>query len=156
MTPLTTVSGPAAPLMASNVNTDIIIPMGSYAGAGRGDLGRHAFRPWRYREDGSEEPDFILNQPPWRGVPILLAGPNFGCGSSREAAVWALNGMGIRAIIAPSFGAIFANNCYQNATIPVVLPAETVESFARIARPPQPRPPTPPESIRTRKPRDCV
>jgi 3-isopropylmalate/(R)-2-methylmalate dehydratase small subunit len=134
MTPLTTVSGPAAPLMASNVNTDIIIPMGSYAGAERGGLGRHAFGPWRYREDGSEEPGFILNQPPWRGAPILLAGPNFGCGSSREAAVWALNEIGIQAIIAPSFGAIFANNCYQNGMLPVVLPAETVETFAEIAR----------------------
>jgi 3-isopropylmalate/(R)-2-methylmalate dehydratase small subunit len=134
MTRFRTLSGPAAPLMASNVNTDIIIPMERYAGSERGELGQHAFGPWRYREDGSENPDFVLNQPPWRGAPILLAGPNFGCGSSRESAVWALNGYGVRAIIAPSFGGIFANNCYQNGTLPVVVPPETVEAFAEIAR----------------------
>ncbi|MFQ5566981.1 MAG: 3-isopropylmalate dehydratase small subunit [Paracoccaceae bacterium] len=134
MTPLTTVSGPAAPLMAENVNTDVIVPAERYVGAARDEFGLHAFGPWRYREDGSENPDFLLNQPPWRGAPILLAGPNFGCGSSREGAVWALNGIGIRVIIAPSFGGIFANNCYQNGTLPVTLPAETVEAFAEIAR----------------------
>jgi len=134
MTPFTTVSGPAAPLMAENVNTDIIVPAERYIGAKRDEFGLHAFGPWRYREDGSENPDFILNQAPWRGAPILLAGPNFGCGSSREGAVWAIEGIGIRAIIAPSFGGIFANNCYQNGILPVVLPAETVEAFAEIAR----------------------
>jgi len=134
MIPLTTVSGPAAPLMAENVNTDVIIPMEATSEYARDQLGPHGFGPWRYREDGSENPDFVLNQPPWRGAPILLAGPNFGCGSSRETAVWALNGMGIRVIIAASFGGIFANNCYQNGTLPVVLPAATVEAFAEIAR----------------------
>jgi 3-isopropylmalate/(R)-2-methylmalate dehydratase small subunit len=134
MTPLTTITGPAAPLMAENVNTDVIIPAERYIRAARDEFGLHAFGPWRFREDGSENPDFILNQPPWRGAPILLAGANFGCGSSREGAVWALNGIGIRAIIAPGFGAIFANNCYQNATLPVVLAAETVARFAEIAR----------------------
>jgi len=134
MTPFTTVSGPAAPLMASNVNTDVITPAERYVRAARDEFGDIAFAPWRYREDGSENPDFVLNQTPWRGAPILLAGPNFGCGSSREGAVWALNQIGIRCIIAPGFGGIFANNCYQNGMLPLVLPAETVEAFAEIAR----------------------
>ena len=134
MTPLTVVSGSAAPLMAENVNTDVIIPMAASSQVARNELGPYGFGPWRYREDGSENPDFVLNRPPWRGAPILLAGPNFGCGSSRETAVWALNGMGIRVIVAPSFGGIFANNCYQNGTLPVELPAATVEAFAEIAR----------------------
>ena len=134
MIPLTTISGPAAPLMVENVNTDVIVPAGRYVTAARDAFGQHAFAPWRYLDDGSENPDFVLNQLPWRGAQILLAGPNFGCGSSREGAVWALNGIGIRAIIAPSFGAIFASNCYQNGTLPVTLPAKTVEAFAEIAR----------------------
>lgn len=134
MTPFITVSGPAAPLMAENVNTDVIVPAERYIAAKREEFGLHAFAPWRYHEDGSENPDFLLNRAPWRGAPILLAGRNFGCGSSREGAVWALNGIGIRAIIAPSFGGIFMSNCFQNGTLPVVLPAETVEAFAAIAR----------------------
>ena len=134
MTPLTVVSGPAAPLMAENVNTDIIIPMAASSQAARDEMGRYGFGPWRFREDGSENPDFVLNQAPWRGAPILLAGPNFGCGSSRETAVWALAGMGIRVVIAAEFGGIFANNCYQNGLLPLVLPAETVEALAGIAR----------------------
>jgi 3-isopropylmalate/(R)-2-methylmalate dehydratase small subunit len=120
--------------MASNVNTDIITPAERYVRAARHEFGEIAFAPWRYREDGSDDPDFVLNQAPWRGAPILLAGPNFGCGSSREGAVWALNQIGIRCIIAPGFGGIFANNCYQNGMLPLALPAETVEAFAEIAR----------------------
>jgi 3-isopropylmalate/(R)-2-methylmalate dehydratase small subunit len=133
MTPLTTVSGPAAALMAENVNTDVIIRPERYSLLKRDELGPYAFEAWRTRDDGTPNPDFVLNQPAWQNAPILLAGANFGCGSSREAAVWALNCLGIRVIIAPSFGAIFAGNCYQNATLPVVLPAEIVETFAQIA-----------------------
>lgn len=133
MTPLTTISGPAAPLMAQNVNTDIIIRIERLSLLKRDELGPHAFEAWRYNADGTPDPDFVLNKVAWANAPILLAGVNFGCGSSREGAVWALNCLGIRAIIAPSFGAIFANNCYQNGTLPVVLPAETVEAFAKIA-----------------------
>ena len=128
------VSGPAAPLMAANVNTDVIIRIERLSDFERDELEPYAFEAWRYDEDGSEDPDFVLNQPAWRGAPILLAGPNFGCGSSREGAVWALNCIGIRAVIAPSFGGIFRNNCYQNGTLPVVLPEETVAAFAEIAR----------------------
>jgi 3-isopropylmalate/(R)-2-methylmalate dehydratase small subunit len=120
--------------MAENVNTDIIIRIERLSLLKRDQLGPHAFEAWRNRPDGTPDPDFILNQPAWAGAPILLAGANFGCGSSREGAVWALNCLGIRAIIAPSFGAIFASNCYQNGTLPVVLPAETVAAFAEIAR----------------------
>ena len=134
MKPFTTVSGPAAPLMASNVNTDIIIRIERLMLHERDQLGPHAFEAWRTRSDGTPDPDFVLNQAAWAKAPILLAGANFGCGSSREGAVWALNCIGIRAIIAPSFGAIFASNCYQNGTLPVILPAETVETFAEIAR----------------------
>ena len=140
MTPFSTVSGPAAPLMASNVNTDIIIRIERLMLHERDQLGPYAFEAWRKLPDGAPDPDFVLNQAAWAKAPILLAGANFGCGSSREGAVWALNCIGIRAIIAPSFGAIFAGNCYQNGTLPVVLPAAIVESFAEIARA-QPRAP---------------
>ena len=134
MTPFTRITGPAAPLMAEHVNTDVIVRIERLSTLSREELGPYAFEAWRYREDGTEDPDFVLNREPWRNAPILLAGRNFGCGSSREGAVWALNALGVRAVIAPSFGAIFANNCYQNATLPVALPAETVEAFAETAR----------------------
>ena len=134
MRPLTAVSGPAAPLMAANVDTDVIIRIERLSDFDRDALGPYAFEAWRYDETGTERPDFVLNRPEWRGAPILLAGPNFGCGSSREGAVWALNAIGVRVVVAPSFGGIFRNNCYQNGTLPVVLPAETVEAFAEIAR----------------------
>lgn len=134
MTPLNTVSGPAAPLMAQNVNTDVIIRIERLSDYPRDALEPYAFEAWRFTETGDEIPDFVLNRAPWRGAPILLAGPNFGCGSSREGAVWALNCIGVQVVIAPSFGGIFRNNCYQNATLPIVLPMETVEAFAEIAR----------------------
>ncbi|NIP77241.1 MAG: 3-isopropylmalate dehydratase small subunit [Xanthomonadales bacterium] len=134
MTPFTSISGPAAPLMAENVNTDVIIRIERLASLKRDELGPYAFEAWRYGADGAPEPDFVLNQPAWEAAPILLAGENFGCGSSREGAVWVLNARGIRVVIAPSFGSIFQNNCYQNGTLPVVLPAETVAEFAEIAR----------------------
>lgn len=134
MQAFTTVTGPAAPLMAANVNTDVIIRIERLSDHDRDALEPFAFEAWRYGGDGAEDPEFVLNQPAWRGAPILLAGPNFGCGSSREGAVWALNCIGVRAVIAPSFGGIFRNNCYQNGTLPIVLPAETVDAFAEIAR----------------------
>jgi 3-isopropylmalate/(R)-2-methylmalate dehydratase small subunit len=134
MTPLTTISGPAAPLMASNVNTDVIIRIERLSQLSRDELGPHAFEAWRNLPDGTPDPAFILNRPVWENAPILLAGANFGCGSSREGAVWALNCLGIRAVIAPSFGTIFVGNCYQNGTLPITLPVQTVEAFAEIAR----------------------
>ena len=134
MKPFTTVSGPAAPLMEANVNTDVIIRIERLSEFPADELEPYAFEAWRFDEAGAETPDFVLNQPAWRGAPILLAGTNFGCGSSREGAVHALNCMGVRVVIAPSFGGIFRNNCYQNGTLPIVLPEDVVEGFAEIAR----------------------
>ncbi|MEM7188517.1 MAG: 3-isopropylmalate dehydratase small subunit [Pseudomonadota bacterium] len=134
MEKFSSVSGPAAPLMEANVNTDVIIRIERLTDFERDELEPYAFEAWRYDADGAPDPEFVLNKSPWQGAPILLAGPNFGCGSSREGAVWALNCIGVRAVIAPSFGGIFHNNCFQNGTLPVVLPAETVEAFAEIAR----------------------
>src|SRR5258708_12323216 len=122
----------AAPLLRENVDTDIIIRIERLVGGSRrSELGRHAFESWRYLADGSENPDFILNREPYRRAGILLAGRNFACGSSREGAVWALAQMGFRAVLAPSFGDIFFNNCFQNGVLPVVLAQPAVEAIAR-------------------------
>ena len=134
MEPFTVLRGPAAPLMLTNVDTDVIIRVEPMTLHPRDALGPFAFEALRYRPDGSEEPAFILNQPAFRGAPILLAGANFGCGSSREPAVWALMGMGIRCVIAPSFGDIFFANCFQNGVLPIVLDEPVVEELALSAR----------------------
>ncbi|MCW5730910.1 MAG: 3-isopropylmalate dehydratase small subunit [Alphaproteobacteria bacterium] len=120
----------AAPLMRQNVDTDVIIRIERLIEADRARLGEHAFEAWRFLPDGSENPDFLLNREPYRRAKILLNGVNFGCGSSREGAVWALMGLGIRCVIAPSFGEIFFNNCFQNGVLPVVLPAASVQEIA--------------------------
>jgi len=125
-----TLTAIAAPLMRSNVDTDIIIPMARMVTAERDDMHRYAFEPWRFRKDGSENPDFVLNKEPFRRAEILITGANFGCGSSREGAVWALQGLGIRCLIGSSFGNIFYNNCFQNGILPIVLPADIVEQIA--------------------------
>lgn len=130
MEKFTTVSGPAAPMLGANIDTDVIIPIQRLVGTGRTGLGPYAFERLRYAKDGSENPDFVLNRPQYRDSPILLAGPNFGCGSSREGAVWALMGMGFRAVIAPSFGDIFFNNCFQNGLLPVRLPEDAIRRIA--------------------------
>jgi 3-isopropylmalate/(R)-2-methylmalate dehydratase small subunit len=122
MEPFTVVTGIAAPMMMQNINTDAITPMA----AGRStsvDLGKMLFNNWRYHLDGSEIAEFILNRPPFRHSKILVAGANFGCGSSRERAVWALLRFGIRCVIAPSFADIFRDNSYQNGLLPVVIGA---------------------------------
>lgn len=122
----------AAPLLRENVDTDIIIRIERLVGATRrNELGRYAFESWRYRGDGSEEPGFVLNQEPYRRAEILLALKNFGCGSSREGAVWALKQRGIGAVLAPSFGDIFFNNCYQNGVLPVVMAEAAVQALSR-------------------------
>lgn len=128
---LAVVEGIAAPLPLANVDTDVIIRIERLAKMPRAELGRFAFEALRYRADGSEQPGFVLNRAPFRDARILVAGENFGCGSSREMAVWAIAGLGIRVVIAPSFGEIFFANCFQNGVLPVTLSAETV---ARIAR----------------------
>ncbi len=130
MDKFTVLTGQAAPLLRPNIDTDIIIRIDRLAALKRAELGRFAFEAWRFRPDGSEEPEFVLNSAPYRLAVILLAGPNFGCGSSREHAVWALQGLGLRCIIAPSYGEIFFGNCFQNGVLPVVLPAATVAEMA--------------------------
>jgi 3-isopropylmalate/(R)-2-methylmalate dehydratase small subunit len=132
MEKFTTLRAIAAPLLRENVDTDLIIRIERLVGAGRrSELGGFAFEAWRLRPDGSEEPAFILNREPYRRAGILLALDNFGCGSSREGAVWALRQKGFRAVLAPSFGDIFFNNCFQNGVLPVVLPEAAVRAIAR-------------------------
>src|SRR3954454_12614031 len=127
----TKLTATAAPIMRTNVDTDVIISINRMIGNSvRGSLGKWAFGALRYLPDGSENPEFILNRPPYRGAEILLTGPNFGCGSSREAAVWALQEMGISAVVGSSFGDIFFNNCFQNGVLPVVLDEAVVRSLA--------------------------
>ncbi len=139
MDKFTTVSGPAAPMLGANIDTDVIIPIQRLVGTGRTGLGPYAFERLRYNKDGSDNPDFVLNRHQYRDSPILLAGPNFGCGSSREGAVWALMGMGFRAVLAPSFGDIFFNNCFQNGLLPVVLPEDAIRRIAEETEGPRPR-----------------
>jgi len=130
MQAFTVLEGPAAPLMRPNINTDIIIRierLRDYEGA---RLGPYTFESWRYKPDGSEDPAFVLNKPQYREARILIAGDNFACGSSREAAVWALQAFGIRCVIAPSFGSIFFSNCFQNGVLPVILPPKVVDELA--------------------------
>jgi 3-isopropylmalate/(R)-2-methylmalate dehydratase small subunit len=129
MQAFTTLTGRAAPLLMANVDTDVIIRIERLAGVPRAELGRYAFEALRYRADGSDDPEFVLNAPEFRGAPILLAGANFGCGSSREAAVWTLMGIGIRCVIAPSFGDIFYGNCVQNGVLPIALDAAAIKQL---------------------------
>ena len=130
MKAFTVLEGPAAPLLRANINTDIIIRIERLRDFAGDKLGPYCFESWRYKRDGSEDPAFVLNKPPYREARIMLGGENFACGSSREAAVWALQAFGIRCVIAPSFGDIFYSNCFQNGVLPVVLPAKTVEALA--------------------------
>jgi 3-isopropylmalate/(R)-2-methylmalate dehydratase small subunit len=121
----------AAPLLRDNIDTDTIIAIHRQVGTEiRGKLGHWCLAALRYRPDGSEDPDFVLNRAPFRGARILLAGQNFGCGSSREGAVWAIQEMGVSCVIAASFGDIFFNNCFQNGLLPVVLEETALFSLA--------------------------
>jgi 3-isopropylmalate/(R)-2-methylmalate dehydratase small subunit len=130
MTPFTTLTGTAVPFMRDNIDTDVIIRIERLTTLTKHQLGLYALEALRLRPDGTEDPRCILNQPPFRGAPILLAGANFGCGSSREAAVWALMGMGVRCVVAPSFGDIFFANCFQNGLLPIRLHASTLDEVA--------------------------
>ncbi|WAC71941.1 3-isopropylmalate dehydratase small subunit [Roseateles sp. SL47] len=124
--------GVAAALLRPNIDTDAIIPSREMKTVGKTGLADGLFAGWRYRDATTRDPDpdFVLNRPAQRGSSILLAGQNFGCGSSREHAVWALKEYGIRTIVAPSFGAIFAGNCVRNGLLPVVLAMPQVEALA--------------------------
>ena len=124
MTPFTTLTATAAPLNLSNVDTDKIIPARFLKTIRRSGLGVHLFDGLRYLPDGSENPDFVLNQTKYRKAGILIAGENFGCGSSREHAPWALLDFGISCVIAPSFADIFHGNCFKNGILPITLPPE--------------------------------
>jgi 3-isopropylmalate/(R)-2-methylmalate dehydratase small subunit len=135
MQPFTRVQGIAAPLDRPNVDTDQIIPKQFLKRIERSGYGPFLFFDWRYQGDGvTENPDFELNRDPWRHAPILLAGRNFGCGSSREHAAWALEDYGVRAVIAPSFSDIFRSNALKIGLLPVALPEEVVARWLDVAR----------------------
>jgi len=130
MQPFTVHTGLAAAMLQDNLNTDLIIPKQFLKTIHRRGLGRHLFHDLRYREDGSEDPGFPLNREPGRSASILLAGANFGCGSSREHAPWALLDFGIRAVLAPSFADIFATNAVKNGILPAVVAPEALLALA--------------------------
>ena len=129
--PFDKLSAIAAPIMRCNIDTDVIIRIERLVGNSiRGTLGKWAFGSLRYLPDGAENPDFILNREPYRNAEVLITGPNFGCGSSREGAVWSLQEMGIRAIIGSGFGDIFFANCFQNGILPIMVDKQIVDGLA--------------------------
>ncbi len=131
------VTGIAAPLLRSNIDTDLLIPSREMTSPSRYGCGEKLLAPWRYLEGPPgvrvENPDFVLNQAPFRKAVILISGDNFGSGSSREQAVWALRDFGFRSLIAPSFAPIFKNNCYRNGIVPVILPDPVVQALGEEA-----------------------
>ena len=127
MDKFTTLTGIAAPMALVNIDTDMIIPKQFLKTIARTGLGKNLFDEMRYTLDGKEIADFVLNQPAYRKSEIIVAGDNFGCGSSREHAPWALLDFGIRCVVATSFADIFYNNCFKNGILPVVLPQEAVD-----------------------------
>jgi 3-isopropylmalate/(R)-2-methylmalate dehydratase small subunit len=129
MQKFTALEGVAAPLRLINVDTDMIIPKQYLKTIKRTGLGKGLFSEQRYRDDGSENPDFVLNKPAYRKTKILVAGDNFGCGSSREHAPWALMDFGIRCVISTSFGDIFYNNCFKNGVLPIRVSPEDLEKL---------------------------
>ena len=126
-------SGIAAPMPLINIDTDMIIPKVFLKTIKRSGLGVNLFDEMRYLDDGSENPDFVLNKPQYREAEILVAGDNFGCGSSREHAPWAINDFGIRCVISTSYADIFFNNCFKNGILPIVLPKAQVDVFMKDA-----------------------
>ena len=134
MDKFTTLTGIAAPMPLVNIDTDMIIPKQFLKTIHRSGLGKNLFDEMRFNPDGTEVPDFVLNQPAYRDSQIIVAGDNFGCGSSREHAPWALLDYGIRCVISTSFADIFYNNCFKNGILPIVMPAEVVEVLMEDAR----------------------
>ena len=130
----TALTSKIVPLSSENVDTDQIIPARFLKVTDKAGLGANLFADWRYNGDGTPKPEFILNQPEMKGRQVLLAGDNFGCGSSREHAPWALLDFGIRCVISTSFADIFFNNCFKNGILPVVLPQEAVDQLMDDAR----------------------
>ncbi|MDF0596529.1 3-isopropylmalate dehydratase small subunit [Psychromarinibacter halotolerans] len=133
MDKFTTLTGIAAPLDLINVDTDMIIPKQFLKTIKREGLGANLFDEMRFDREGNENPDFVLNQPAYREAEILVSGDNFGCGSSREHAPWAIKDFGIRCVIAPSFADIFFNNCFKNGILPIPLPQEQVDILMKDA-----------------------
>ena len=129
MQKFTTLEGVAAPLRMINVDTDMVIPKQYLKTIKRTGLGKGLFSELRYKDDGSENPDFVLNKPAYRKAKILVAGDNFGCGSSREHAPWALMDFGIRCVISTSFGDIFYNNCFKNGLLPIRVSPENLDKL---------------------------
>ena len=129
MDKFTTLTGVAAPLPLINIDTDMIIPKQFLKTIARTGLGKNLFDEMRYDETGAENPEFVLNKPAYRNAQILVTGDNFGCGSSREHAPWALLDFGIRCVIATSFADIFYNNCFKNGILPIVLPQAEVDKL---------------------------
>jgi len=129
MRPFTRLAGVAVPIDLPNVDTDRIIPARFLRKPRNADYARFLFHDVRFDADGSEKPDFVLNQPAYRSAQVVVAAENFGCGSSREMAVWALDAFGIRVVIAPSLGDIFHQNCFKNGLLPVILPASSAEAL---------------------------
>ncbi len=134
MEKFTVLNGVAAPLPLRNIDTDMIIPKQFLKTIARTGLGKNLFDEMRYTLDGKEIPEFVLNQPAYRKAEILVAGENFGCGSSREHAPWALLDFGIRCVISTSFADIFYNNCFKNGILPIVMPQEVVDTLMADAR----------------------
>jgi 3-isopropylmalate/(R)-2-methylmalate dehydratase small subunit len=134
MQKFTTLTGIAAPMPLVNIDTDMIIPKQFLKTIARTGLGKNLFDEMRYTQDGAEIPDFVLNQPAYRAAEILVAGDNFGCGSSREHAPWALLDFGIRCVISTSFADIFYNNCFKNGILPIVMPQDVVDTLMADAR----------------------
>jgi 3-isopropylmalate/(R)-2-methylmalate dehydratase small subunit len=129
MTTFTTLTSRMVPLPVENIDTDQIIPARYLKATDKNGMGEALFSDWRYNPDGSPKPDFVLNDPKYQGAQILLVGDNFGCGSSREHAPWALTGYGFRAVISTSFADIFRNNSLKNNLLPIVVEAETLQSL---------------------------
>ena len=129
MEPFTRLSGVVAPIDRVNIDTDQIIPAVFLKSIERSGFEDALFSSWRYNSDGSPNPDFVLNKPAYQNAHVLVAGPNFGCGSSREHAPWALRDYGIKCIISTSFADIFYNNCFKNGVLPLILPEEQVRKI---------------------------
>ena len=134
MDKFTTLTGIAAPMPLVNIDTDMIIPKQFLKTIHRSGLGKNLFDEMRFNPDGTEVADFVLNQPAYRDSQIIVAGDNFGCGSSREHAPWALLDYGIRCVISTSFADIFYNNCFKNGILPIVMPQEVVDVLMEDAR----------------------
>lgn len=134
MEPITTFTATMAPLPINDIDTDQIIPARFLKVTDKNGLGMNAFTDWRYHEDGTPKPDFVLNNPAYNGASVLIAGHNFGCGSSREHAPWALQGAGLKAVISTYFADIFRNNSLKNGLLPIVVDDETHQQLISLAQ----------------------